>query len=126
MTEKKRPNGRPPKYKPEYCKGIIKYFKEFEGFPTIAGICVEFGVTKQTIHNWCEEYPDFLDAYTRAKHIQEQNLVSGAMTGKYNPQFSAFFSKNNLGYKDKKETDMNVGGQKDNPVEVTITFVEPK
>ena len=27
-----KPNGRPTKYKPEYCEGIVDYFKNFEPF----------------------------------------------------------------------------------------------
>lgn len=108
MAEKKKnPNGRPPKYKPEYCKSIIKYFKSCKEYPTLAGYAVTLDVSKQTVVTWKNNYPEFLDAYTRAKSIQESKTVSGSMLGHYNPKIAEFILMNNFGgdYVKKKETD---------------------
>jgi hypothetical protein len=111
VAERKREprpgEGRPIKYKQEYCKQLITYFEEAEGFPTYAGFAVEIEVDTSTLERWADRYKEFCGAYARAKAIQEAKLVSGAMQNKYNSQFAQFFAKNNLGFRDKTEQDIN-------------------
>ena len=110
MAERKREprpgEGRPTKYKKEYCAAIVKYFAESENFPTYAGFAVEIEVDISTLERWADNYKEFCGAYARAKAIQEAKLVSGAMQNKYNSQFAQFFAKNNLGFRDKTEQDI--------------------
>lgn len=117
--------GAPTKYKPEYCQDIIAYFNDDQirivedkngkpilrlTFPTYAGYAAKIDVDKDTLIEWSNVHKEFSDAYKKAKSIQENNLVAGAMNGLYNPAFSIFFAKNNLGYRneplpeDKKES----------------------
>ncbi len=68
------------------------------------------------MHEWANvlnedgklKYPEFSDAYTRVKDMQDDHLVQNALRGHFNPQFSIFFAKNCLSdrYKDKTETDV--------------------
>ncbi len=126
--EKKHPGGRPTKYKEEYCDKIIEYFRieptktdykeEYynngtlksktpvitaEIFPTFQGFADELDVSIDTLNEWCKVHPEFSEAYTRAKALQERIWLQNAMSGLYNPQFAQFFGKNCLGYKDKQE-----------------------
>jgi hypothetical protein len=56
--------GRPTDYRPEYCEQVIEYGKRGK---SVAWMAAELGVAKQTIHNWAEEHPEFLDAFNVAK-----------------------------------------------------------
>ena len=87
---------RPTKYKKEYCDKIIKYFdvppqrteyrrtfyadgmlKSEEPvtkpavFPTFQGFANLIGVNITTLHEWRRNYPEFSQAFARAKQIQE-------------------------------------------------------
>ena len=125
--------GRPTKYKPEYCQQIIEYFsrepvttlykREYykdgalksetpilhpADFPTLQEFANMIGVSKQTVLTWTEQHEEFMDAFTRAKDIQESIWLKNGMSNLYNAQFAQFFGKNCLGYKDKVEVDSKV------------------
>lgn len=131
----RKPMGRPPKYKPEYCAAIVSYFdvepyREREvvtinkktgdetityedvanDLPTLAGFARQINVCRDTLDEWQKQYPDFSDAVKRAKAIQEDIAVTNTMKSLYNSTFSIFFAKNNLGYKDRTEADVKLSG----------------
>ncbi len=133
MKMAKNKGGRPTKYKEEYCAGIIEYFnlppqqtvykKTYyadgtlkseepvilaEQLPTFQGFADSIGVHFDTLNQWCKDYPEFSEAYARAKQLQEKIWLVNGMGGQYNSQFAQFFGKNCLGYKDKTEVDNNV------------------
>lgn len=119
--------GRPTNYKPEYCEEIIKFFdieatrevilphyKNGEiswedkkilanSLPTIEGFCAKLGIWKKVLHDWVKKHKEFGDAYKRAKELQAQIWQENSLLGLYNPQFSIFFGKNCMGWKDKQE-----------------------
>lgn len=137
-TPRKRPprkgEGRPTKYRPEYCEQIIEYFDRppqqvvyretyytdgsvksrdpvilGEQIPTYQGFAHKIGTTAKALWQWKDKYPEFGKAYARAKELQEHILVVNALGGQYNSQFAQFYAKNNLGYKDKMETELSGG-----------------
>jgi hypothetical protein len=115
------PNGRPTKYKPEYCESIVHYFHNHNGFPTIEGFAVyECDVDPDTLLNWQKKYPDFLGAVKKAKAIQKHRLNEGGMAGTLNTAYAIFFAKNNCGMSDKTE----VIQQLDMKADVKTTVVE--
>lgn len=61
--------GAPPKYKPEFCDVVIELGKQGK---SITQMACSINVVKQTLYNWMDEYPDFLDAITRARQ-ESQN-----------------------------------------------------
>ncbi len=123
---------RPTKYRKEYCDKIIEYFdvppqrteyrrtfyadgmlKSEEPvtkpavFPTFQGFANLIGVNITTLHEWRRNYPEFSQAFARAKQIQESIWIANGMSGDYNPQFAKFFGINCFdGYKDKVETEL--------------------
>lgn len=93
--------GRPTKYKPEYCQQMIDYFnveiykegykKELNLLPTFQGFAAkELGVTTNTLLNWAEENDEFLRAYNVCKELQEQLLVQGGISRAYDGNFTKF------------------------------------
>jgi hypothetical protein len=116
--------GRPTKYKPEFCKKILKYFNIKAGddvvlesgekkwfpnsLPTLAGFACEIDVCRDTIHEWTRNYPEFSDAIKRAKEHQERILVENGLRGGYAPSFAIFTAKNIVGWKDKSEVDHTI------------------
>lgn len=60
------PAGRPTKYKPEYCDMVINHMAQGLSKESFAGVV---GTHKQTIYNWTEEYPEFLDAVKRGEEL---------------------------------------------------------
>lgn len=60
--------GRPSLYKPEHCDLAIEAGKNGK---SLAWIAAEIGVTKYSIFNWIERYPEFAEAMALAKvHAQ--------------------------------------------------------
>lgn len=124
------PAGRPTKYKPEFCQKIIEFFdrepydadhvKELitlkDGtkkevydekpcdIPLFSTFAVKVAdVTHDTLIDWSKRYPEFGEAYKKAKNLQESILVINAMRGNYEQPFSIFTSKNILDWRDRSE-----------------------
>lgn len=70
--------GRPTDYRPEYCEEVIELGKEGK---SLAQMCAHFDIARQTIDNWAQANPEFLEALNRAKvHAQawwEQKGMDG-------------------------------------------------
>ena len=60
----KRPVGRPTSYDPSFCDAVIELGKKGK---SKAQIACHLNVARQTLENWASEYPEFLDAITRAQ-----------------------------------------------------------
>lgn len=59
----KHAGGRPSDYRAEYCDDVIALGKEGKSRAQMAS---HFDVSRQTIDNWAEAHPEFLEALTRA------------------------------------------------------------
>lgn len=77
--------GRPSKYEPSCCETVIELGKAGK---SVAQMCAHFDISRQTIDNWAEAHPEFLEALSRAKmHAQswwEEQGVSGMTADKFN------------------------------------------
>lgn len=63
------PAGRPTSYRQEYCEQVIALGKEGK---SKAQMAARFDVSRQTIDNWADEFPEFLEALSRAMaHAQD-------------------------------------------------------
>lgn len=118
--------GAPTLYKTEYCDKIIKFFdvphskiitirttgkndyvKEEEkeianALPHLIQFARQIGVSHDAISDWAKKYPDFAEALSTAKKINEQMLASNALKGLYNSTFSIFMAKNKFGWRDEQ------------------------
>lgn len=114
---KKHAGGRPTKYKPEYCQGIIAYFdikpyknetgkgkKVANDLRFLSQFARSVGVCHETLHEWCKIYPEFSAAYKKAKDMQREHLITCGLLGFYNPAAFIFTAKNIAGMRDKTET----------------------
>ena len=83
----RRTSGRPTKYKRKFCEEVTELAKTGA---SMAEICSHFDISRQTIDNWANKHPEFLEALTRAKiHAQawweaigRQGLVANKFNGK--------------------------------------------
>ena len=125
MSKTSKKVGCPTKYRPKYCKELVDYFEieyqmiteevasqgkavevvraKLSKFPTLEGFCVEIGITKNTLLNWTKEFPEFLRAYTIAKHKQKMLLMQGGLSGEYNSSFAKFVAINCTDMVEKQE-----------------------
>lgn len=61
MASKKtgNPVGRPTDFKPEYCEQLLEHMRQGGSFEAFGGV---IRVAKQTLYNWTELFPEFMDA----------------------------------------------------------------
>jgi hypothetical protein len=128
-SSKNTPNlgGRPSKYTPEIQKKAEKYiemplFEKYKvqkvvkdeivevelsrpsGIPSIAGLAVNLGVSRETIYTWGETHRQFLDTLEELKSKQEYFLEYHGLTRGYDSSFAKFIAVNVTNYRDKIET----------------------
>lgn len=113
-----KPMGRPPKkYLPKYAKMLTEFF-EHEKFqqvwnkttgsshfvahelPHFGMFCAKVGISRDLMLRWAEDYPDFHEAYEKAKASQEFTLNTGGLNGAFATGYACFLAKNILGYRD--------------------------
>ena len=63
------PAGRPTDYKPEYCESVVKWGKLGK---SKAWLCAELMIVDQTMRNWCEQHPAFLEAMELSQKLSQQ------------------------------------------------------
>jgi len=89
MTEeapKKRPVGRPSKYKPEFCERMLEMAAEGCG---MAEYAAEFGISRETLFDWRDQHEEFSTALTRAKIIEQSWWEREARLNVKNRDFNA-------------------------------------
>lgn len=108
MAEKKKhPGGRPTLYNAEMlrkAKDYLNNYKEFGGqvIPSVAGLAIALGVSKQVMYDWCEIHPEFLDTLTAVKETQEALLLNKGLSGEYQPTITKLLLSNH-GHHERQE-----------------------
>jgi len=138
--------GRPSKYRPKFCKDIVKYFdipyfvkkeitKDHLGrtftykidvpnrIPLFEGFARFINVNTDTVVEWAKVHKNFSVAYKIAKGLQKEMLVYLAVNGYLNSPYAIFLTKNITNFRDKVETDITSGGDKIESVNLT-SFTE--
>ena len=123
-----KPNGRPSKYKPEYCQMLLDYMTQ-EPWEEVAithtnrkgetwtedklrpnrikfiqsfawNIC---NVPHETLLDWVKVYPEFRQAYARARDLQSQHLLENGFMGLSDPAMTKFAAVNMTDMRDKQD-----------------------
>jgi hypothetical protein len=79
------PLGRPSEYKPEYCEQLIEHMKDGFSFESFGGI---IGVSKKTLYNWADNFPEFLHAKERGTSFSLFWWEKEGKTGLWNENHS--------------------------------------
>ncbi|AEP29721.1 DNA-packaging protein [Brumicola nitratireducens] len=92
-----------------------------DAVPSQAGLACELSVTRQTLVNWKEQHPKFLDTLDLISVVQERLSLSGGLKGEMNSAIVKLLLANH-GYSEKKALHHNVSeGLSDN--HWTVKFV---
>ena len=89
--------------------GLVKRQRMATDPPMLANFAGTIGVSKRTVDAWATavddagrpRYPDFFEAYARARELQEALLTRGGALGLYDSRFVAFALKNLCGWQDQ-------------------------
>jgi hypothetical protein len=142
-----RGRGQPTKYRPKYCKEIIKFFNiqptktvkktvigkggvqvmEVEvpnRLPTVEGFAIAIGVNKDTVIQWTKDHPEFSVAYARAKDHQKEVLNQNALFGLYVEGYSKFVAINCTDMVDKVSVDHHMPDLPEHTAEENKLFAE--
>lgn len=126
MTKKKDPkdikkSGRPVKWDEDACTKLAllleTYFEEerlkfleatkdnpYNTIPFISKFCRDAGLSQETLNVKAGEYPVLSDALKKAKEIQKEILISGGLSGRFNPTAFIFTAKNITDMRDQTPT----------------------
>lgn len=91
-------------YDDSYPDDILRYFREYNGYPTLEGWCDDRGVAYTTALGWSkneELCPLFVDAYAQCKSIQRRKGIDGGISGAFNPMFTKFVLSSLHGMREK-------------------------
>lgn len=81
-----------------------------DAVPSQAGLACELSVTRQTLVNWKEKHPKFLDTLDTISITQERVSLSGGLRGELNSAIVKLLLANH-GYTAKKELNHNVSDE---------------
>lgn len=77
--------------------------------PTIEGFALYIDVSVKSLYNWADNNPAFLQALERIKTVQKERLLSGGLSGDYNPMIAKLVLSSNHGMREK--TDVTSDGK---------------
>ena len=113
---------RPSKYNPDFNNKIVDLMSEGA---SIQEVCLELGICKQTLYNWIEEHPEFLDSKKKGEWFSEGWWMREGRINLQNSKFNYtgwyMNMKNRFGWADK--TDVTTGG---NPITPIIKFTNDR
>lgn len=78
--------------------------------PTIEGLALYLGISRETVYAWEKEKPEFSDIIAQLRAKQANALISKGLSGDYNPTIAkVLLSKH--GYKEQTEQDITSAGK---------------
>lgn len=110
---KKRPVGRPSKYRPEFCEKIIELAKTGAGMAEWALACE---VDRTSLYDWAEAHEEFSTALSRAKLEEQAWWERAGRGGMYLEKFNALVWKTSMqarfrdDYTERKATEVSGPG----------------
>jgi len=109
--KKKHPGGRPTDYNDAVLKKAMAYIngayekEQKEELPTVAGLSVYLGVSRETIYDWArqESKQEFSDIVAILQALQERMLVNKGLAGIYNSTIAKLLLSSKHGYAERTE-----------------------
>lgn len=97
------PAGRPSEYEPRYCELLIKHMEDPRG--SFESFAAEIGHSKQSLYNWLEKFPEFMDARKEGEALSLRAWLNEGYKGMWaGKQFNAvvwiFNMRNRFGWRD--------------------------
>ena len=89
--------------------------------PSVAGLALHLDISRDTVYEWEKKHREFADTLTRIRAMQEQALLDGGLSGRYNPMIARLVLSTNHGYRENK--DLTSGGEK-LPTPILGTFTQ--
>ena len=104
------PIGRPSKYTPELIAQANAYlYGEWrtvgDTIPSIAGLSCYLGISRETVHAWTHEKPEFSDIIKGLSSMQERELVNRGLLKDFDSGIVKLILGKH-GYSDKQQTDL--------------------
>jgi hypothetical protein len=75
--------------------------------PTIEGLAIFLKVTRSSIYEWKEKYPEFSYTLELLMNKQQKVLLSKGLSGDYNSTIAKLILSANHGMKEKTETELS-------------------
>jgi hypothetical protein len=104
---------------------LAAHFKDGYSFESFGGVV---GASKQTLYNWCDAHPEFLDAkktYETASQLEwEKRLRSLSTTGEGNATAIIFGLKNRAADSWRDVKAQEITGRDGGPLETKVTRIE--
>lgn len=92
--------------------------------PSYAGLASYLRVSRQTLYNWGDKNPEFMDTLKDIESEQEKLALSGGLRGDYNPTITKLLLANH-GYSDKLQQDHTSTDGSMSPKPTIIELVGP-
>lgn len=113
--------GRPRLLTPEMQDKAETYLavwdQEGDVIPSIAGLALFLGVSRETVHTWRHEFEAFSDTLSRLLSMQERITLNKGLTGDFTAPISKLVLHNH-GYSDKAESTNTLQGSNGGPIQV--------
>lgn len=75
--------------------------------PTVQGLAVYLGVSRDTIYEWSTKYPEFSDTIELLNAEQGDKLINQGLAGNYNPTIAKLMLSSNHGMREKSDLTSN-------------------
>jgi hypothetical protein len=121
----KRKPGRPSVYRPEACETVMQLGREGA---SRAEFALELGISFQTMRNWENTHPEFLEATTRAKELSQAWWEKQGRAGIWSRDFNApayrlqMLNRFRDDWRDKHDHEHT--GKDGGPLDISIRFVD--
>ena len=111
LIEQQRPVGAPSKYNTRTVRKAREYINGlYKSIPTIAGLCVHLGVSRDTLYRWMKDETkrELSDTISNMADLREELLLDGALKGNMNSNIAKLVLTTNHGYSENNQKDTGI------------------
>lgn len=125
------PGGRPTDYNKDVLTLAEEYYENFEEagdmIPSLDGLSLVLGKTRQTLYNWSEKHDEFFDILEKINAKQKVTLINKGLSGEFNSNI-AKLALGKHGLHDRVDSTSSDGSMtpKENSTTIVFTPVNSK